>query len=497
VHQEEGIITGSSFSGGMELASSELRRLTSADRARLVFRVVQLLLIWSPVAFMGVVYGLSILVSARYIKFERISDAVGRAFLQTLLWSISRCGAAFIKWAQWAATRDDLFSTTACNVLSQLHDGAPIHSFSRTRRAILANFGAPIESLFLSFDEAPLASGSVAQVYRAVLRPEVVTRAIAHGSGTIESQLLSSIAEGGEDLQVAVKVSHPDVARRIQDDFFLLELVADVTRAFPMLRWLRLRETLSNFSHTMGTQADLRVEAQHLHRFAFNFQGRRDRITCPYPIPGLCSREVLVETFQTGELVKSYILEQGDENFQICSLGVECYMKMLLEDNFIHSDLHPGNFLISRDASHLNLCLLDFGMAEELPAWVSKEFISFIFALAEGNGHRVADALLRWARVQECRDPGAFRREVVHLINTECQLHEGSVDLDAVIKAILRLAHSHCVTVDAEFGLLCVGMCVLVGFARQLDGETCLLEAAVPTFIAFHLTGKSLGKLYG
>ena len=27
-------------------------------------------------------------------------------------------------------------------------------------------------------------------------------------------------------------------------------------------------------------------------------------------------------------------------------LGSSCYLKMLLKDNFIHADLHPGNILV-------------------------------------------------------------------------------------------------------------------------------------------------------
>jgi len=32
---------------------------------------------------------------------------------------------------------------------------------------------------------------------------------------------------------------------------------------------------------------------------------------------------------------------------QVVALGVDCYMKMLLTDNFIHTDLHPGNIMVA------------------------------------------------------------------------------------------------------------------------------------------------------
>lgn len=49
-------------------------------------------------------------------------------------------------------------------VLSELHDRAPVHSFAETRRVVESELGQPLEALFEEFDPEPLASGSVAQV---------------------------------------------------------------------------------------------------------------------------------------------------------------------------------------------------------------------------------------------------------------------------------------------------------------------------------------------
>lgn len=73
-------------------------------------------------------------------------------------------GAAFIKWAQWAATRGDLFPQDFCDTMSSLHEGAPVHSYAHTRRAVESAFGLRLDQLFITFDPRPLASGSVAQV---------------------------------------------------------------------------------------------------------------------------------------------------------------------------------------------------------------------------------------------------------------------------------------------------------------------------------------------
>jgi hypothetical protein len=35
---------------------------------------------------------------------------------------------------------------------------------------------------------------------------------------------------------------------------------------------------------------------------------------------------------------------------QVVALGVDAYLQMLLRDNFVHTDLHPGNILVRTSA---------------------------------------------------------------------------------------------------------------------------------------------------
>ncbi|PNH12285.1 putative serine/threonine-protein kinase [Tetrabaena socialis] len=123
-----------------------------------------------------------------------------------LLGGCRRSGAAFIKWGQWAATRADLFPDDFCSALSQLHDAAPTHSFAFSRRQVEASFGMSLESMFETFEPRPVASGSIAQVHRALLR-----------------------CPGGPPMAVAVKVVHPHVAEHIRQDVLRLARRHSVT----------------------------------------------------------------------------------------------------------------------------------------------------------------------------------------------------------------------------------------------------------------------------
>lgn len=85
--------------------------------------------------------------------------------------------AAFIKWGQWASTRSDMFPEKLCQELEELQASAPKHSWSFSEKVMESTLGLPADALmdvFDSFDREPLASGSVAQVYKANLGGQLV-----------------------------------------------------------------------------------------------------------------------------------------------------------------------------------------------------------------------------------------------------------------------------------------------------------------------------------
>lgn len=433
--------------------------------------------------------------------------------------------AAFQKWGQWAATRGDLFPQDFCDVMGTLHDAAPEHSLRHSRKEIRSAFGRELEDIFLEFGGKPIASGSVAQVHRAVLAdPD---------------------APDGR-CQVAVKVRHPGVATSIARDFRILKPLAGIAGRFRALKGLSLQQTLSQFSHTMTAQTDLRVEAAHLERSGRDFGADSNMVIIPRVVQGLVSPSVLVESWEPGRSLAHFCKKRTPLNTQLVGLGVDAYLAMLLSYNFVHTDLHPGNILVrmvdqhgnavdqatsqrllaeflgevqtgrntSQHAQHARsthrhddqteehiyqpqLVLLDYGLAEELTPKVRYHFISFLNCLAPGDGKTAAYHILNWSERQACPDPAAFTRAVQQLFKTHCNIHHPQgVNLDDVMKAVLKLACQHEVTIDSSYASLAIAVCVIVGFATSLDPNVNLLDAATPCLLAYALTGKVMGRLY-
>lgn len=227
--------------------------------------------------------------------------------------TLEKAGPAFIKFGQWIATRPDRFSKDLCLQLSKLHSNAPEHSFAFTKKTIENAFGRKLSDIFEEFDEAPVASGSIAQVHRASLRFQYPGQKV-------------------KSSEVAVKVRHPYVEETMTRDFVIINLVAKMTTFIPGLNWLRLDECVQQFSVYMLSQVDLSREASHLSRFIYNFRRWKD-VSFPKPVFPLVHPTVLVESYEHGESVARYV--DGSEGHQwikakVAHIGTHALLKMLL-----------------------------------------------------------------------------------------------------------------------------------------------------------------------
>ncbi|CAN6902319.1 unnamed protein product [Brassica oleracea] len=382
-----------------------------------------------------------------------------KLWLEMVHRTLERAGPAFIKWGQWAATRPDLFPKDLCTQLSKLHSDAPQHSFAYTKKTIEKAFGRKLSEIFEEFEEAPLASGSIAQVHRASLR-------FQYPGQKSKSSL------------VAVKVRHPGVGESIRRDFVIINFVARVSTLVPALKWLRLDESVQQFGVFMLSQVDLAREASHLSRFIYNFRRWKD-VSFPKPVYPLVHPAVLVETYEHGESVAGYV--DGMEGHEwiktrLAHIGTHALLKMLLVDNFIHADMHPGNILVRKKASRgvfktkkPHIVFLDVGMTAELSKNDRENLLDFFKAVALRDGRTAAERTLKLSRKQNCPNPEAFIEEV-----EEAFKFWGTPEGDLVHPAdcmheLLEKVRRHRVNIDGNVCTVMVTTLVLEGWQRKLD----------------------------
>ena len=240
--------------------------------------------------------------------------------------------------------------------MSSLHSDAPAHSLRRTKRIIEDAFdGRAFEEIFEEFQEKPLGVGAIAQVYRAKLKPSFA----ATGDSDVTEQptltqrarknldaLAKSTPQRSPSSYVAIKVLHPSIERNVRRDLRIMAFFAAIINAVPTMEWLSFPDEVAQFGEMMKLQLDLRIEAANLTMFRQHF---KDRTTAwfPYPYSDYTTRQVLIEEFAHGIPLADF-LENGGGVFQkeIADEGLDAFLHMLLIDNFVHADLHPGNIMV-------------------------------------------------------------------------------------------------------------------------------------------------------
>ncbi|KAL0040620.1 hypothetical protein WJX77_012568 [Trebouxia sp. C0004] len=406
--------------------------------------------------------------------------------------TLERLGPAFIKWGQWAATRHDMFPPDLCKELECLHTQAPVHSLHFTRSAIAQAFPGSVDELFEQFDEQPVASGSIAQVYKARLSRK----------GALHTGMLA----GNE---VAVKVRHPGVVRAIQRDFALMLRLAWLAALLPAVRQLRLQETLAQFAAPLQEQVDLSLEAQNLWQFNFNFR-HDDCISFPLPIYPLVAPQVLVETFEAGEGISRYIADgsgNSPHDKQLAVLGHRAMLKMMLQHNFIHSDLHPGNIMVRLDPpsnmfmqAAAKLCssaglgchipnswlrpkvvLLDVGMVTRLSEVDQHNMLGLFTSLSGMDGQGIANAVLSFSgEKQTCTNPTAFTISLTdyfaRLKQADSWVDSQYNDVSDALSAVLELVRQHHVSLPGHICAVVVTTLVLEGWSSKLDPDQSIMD---------------------
>ncbi|KAF5834796.1 ABC1 family-domain-containing protein [Dunaliella salina] len=430
-----------------------------------------------------------------------LSWNMGRLEWMSLLRRTLECaGPAFIKWGQWAATRHDIFPPDFCAELEMLHTQVATSALRDHSGIHLQAWG-------------------VEEQYKMFFPLFTPIKWLAHELCILEAQAFSSKVlqtsfPAGQ--VVAVKVRHPGVADTILRDFSLMMAVASLASQVPAIAHLRIEDTLKQFAAPLTEQVDLSREASNLQQFNYNF---RNTLAVDFPVPlyPLVSNEVLVETFEEGDNISRYIESgHGPINQRLSVIGSGTMLQMMLLDNLIHSDLHPGNILVrlmppgslmgllygglegvKRSGYVTNptraqidvlqqrwlqpqIVLLDVGMATELSDEDKSNMVGLFRSFAAMDGTEVGKWVLRFSGPdQHCPAPGDFIGAMEGVFDDLRKADEGnggaSGNSAETLSYVLEMVRQHKVTLPGHICAVVVTTLVLEGWSNKLDSSHSVL----------------------
>ncbi len=367
-------------------------------------------------------------------------------------------GPSFVKLGQIASTRSDLLPPDVVAELKKLLDDVPPVPAAAIRQRIENALGAPLDEIYVSFDDTPLAAASVAQVHRAKLRTSEGLR------------------------EVVVKVQRPNIAEIVASDLDLLHTFAALLEhAIPESRSYSPVALVQQFDRAMQNELDFTTERENAARFSSNF---REFPGARFPVvySEASSKHVLTLEYLDGLKIYAAI-ERGFSGRDLARLAMSIVVKQIFEDGFFHADPHPGNVLVLGTPETPQYALIDLGMVGRLGPRMRDLTVDLMVAAAREDYDAVADAMYAIATPTKKVDMRAYRAEVALLAEKYLHKNLRDIELSGMIHDLIGTAMRYGLEVPPDFVLVGKALITIEGVGKEIAPDFDIVAESRPLFL--------------
>lgn len=361
-------------------------------------------------------------------------------------------GPTFIKIGQTLSTRADLVPLPTMLELSGLQESAESAPNDVALATIERDLGKPICELYANFDPNPIAAASLSQAYRAVLKD-------------------------GRD--VVVKVQKPSLAAIISRDVETLGAVADEVMKYPSLcRHTDWPAVNTEFAKTIFEEIDYIREGRNADTFRHNFRDN-PKIYIPRIVWRLTGRRVLTIEYVSGARITDLeaLSAMGVDRDELTAVGVNFYLKQLLEDGFFHADPHPGNLRIMPDG---RVGIFDFGMVGRVQPQIKQAMVSAFMHVVKKEYRGLVDDFVDMGFLDPDADREGLCAELTPILSARFNEGISRVQFRKVLFDFSDVVYRYPFRLPSDFTYIMRALLTLEGVALTINPEFNFVEAAMP-----------------
>jgi ubiquinone biosynthesis protein len=388
---------------------------------------------------------------AERLGLRRHGDAkapeAGKSDAARLREGLEELGPTFVKLGQMMAGRTDIFPEQVVAELGSLHEHAPVFPAATARRIIEEETGRPIAELYASFDDAPMAAASMAQVHCAALH-----------DGTA----------------VIVKVQRPGIAATVEADIAVLRrLVRLLGTAMPSMRAFNLPDLVEELADTLRGELDFEHEGRNAERFADVNRGE-PAVFVPQIFWEATTRRVLTMEHSPGHRLDTPPADP-ERNAELATLLMRLFLANVFEHGTFHGDPHPGNVFVMPDG---RICFHDFGALGELSPQVQEKLRELFLGVMARDAGWVASAYLGMGGATAMLDRTQFTQDLGQALDRYYRESAiGRQSFTAILREFVRLGRRHHIRLLRETALLLRAFAELEGLVHGLDKDFSSLDA--------------------
>lgn len=364
---------------------------------------------------------------------------------------LEELGPTFVKLGQTFSNREDLLPPELIQELQKLQD--KVDMVEMNIEEILENeFNISINEHFADIQRDPLATASIAQVYKATL------------------------IDGTE---VILKIKKPDVQTVIEDDLLLIKDLEKLVSSYSEIgEKLNLKQAISTFEKSLLEEVSLINEKENILQFRRNFKNNKETYV-PKIFEEFSNNNILCMEFIDGIKVtdKALLLEHNINPVTISEVGLRLFVSQILDYGFFHADPHAGNILVKKDGK---VVFIDFGAVGKIPPNDKEVLENLIVSFVAKNPHKIVRYLKKMAISYQIPDERRFENDVEDILDFVHSSSLKDIDPQSIINKMKDVLKDNRLYMPDYFYLLFKGISLIEGVGRTINPDLDIVKSLHP-----------------
>lgn len=362
---------------------------------------------------------------------------------ERIRFTLEELGPTFIKFGQILSTRYDILPNDIVDELSKLQDEITPFDLDTAKNIIKNELGKELEDIFVEFQEEPIATASIGQVYRGKLK-------------------------NGD--KVVIKIQRPNIETIIKQDIDILYTLAKMFDDLLKKKIvINARDIVEEFSYFIKKELDYTYEAQNCERFRMHFKNDK-RVVIPKIYWKYTTKKVLVMEEIKGVKVSNIdeIDEIGFNKRKLSELGAKIFLEQIFIHGFFHGDPHPGNILI---LSEDKISFIDFGVVGYLDNLTFEFITTLLKAAIDRDTDKIVESLYKMNAISDETDEVGLKKELFFIVNHYFNLPINKINFGEVLNEIMSIAYKYKLRMPSQLILLIKSIITIEGTGKKLNPQ--------------------------
>ena len=378
---------------------------------------------------------------------EKIKDIKSRTIYERVRMALEEMGPAYVKFGQMLSNRNDILPEEMISELQKLQDEVEIQEVD-IRKKLAGELNIVPEEYFQSIDEEPMASASIGQVFRAVLK---------------------------NGKKVVLKVRRDNIDTVVETDLVIMKDMAKFLEKYDVnAKNINLLYIVETFENMLKKELSLTNERKNMERFENNFKGN-EHLHVPVVYKELSNNRILCMEFIEGIKItdKEKIEKEGFNPKEIASLGLELYMKQVMKYGFFHADPHPGNIFLGKDGK---VIFIDFGAMGTLYPYEIDLLEELTLNFLQKDVKKMITTIKELALDYNISDERKLERGFYDILSMVDGNSLEEINLVEIMERVKNLLNENQVLLSEDVYLLVKGIGQIEGIGRHLNPQLNIVQ---------------------